>query len=148
MSCTLSTLYFLLLLLHLFLVFCLQKWLLLPFSISLFGHCLIFCGFSSPYPSYENAALKASHSHGSSVFYGSTPGSSVRQPTKSPKSLQALNNALNGEGHRFTHTTLNEPSKCGYCTSMLVGLERQGKSVFGFGRVFVCTFSQAFVAKP
>ncbi|KAI6221970.1 Non-specific serine/threonine protein kinase [Aphelenchoides fujianensis] len=79
------------------------------------------------YPSYENhGRLGLNASNSPSLLYGSTPASSIRQGSKTPKSLQSLNNALEGRLHRFIRADLKTPTKCGHCTSIMIGLDRQG----------------------
>lgn len=68
---------------------------------------------------YENTA-----------YYGNSPSTTSTMPAGSrlstPKSIQALNNALCARGHQFQHLSADKPVKCDHCTSILVGLDRQG----------------------
>ncbi|CAJ0586143.1 unnamed protein product, partial [Mesorhabditis spiculigera] len=67
---------------------------------------------------YENTRHTPTSSAGTVVMnrYSGTPAASQTQ----------LNAALSGRGHMFSHVHLATPTKCGHCTSILVGLDRQG----------------------
>ncbi|CAD5225594.1 unnamed protein product [Bursaphelenchus okinawaensis] len=74
-------------------------------------------------PSYENTFSSASPL---ASFYAASTPEPQHRPKAHPKSVQSINNALNGKGHKFAYAVLRGPTKCGYCSSILVGLDRQG----------------------
>jgi len=43
-----------------------------------------------------------------------------------PAATAAVNKGLSEDTHQYFITNFNAPTKCSYCTSLMIGMERQG----------------------